>query len=137
MTALAEKHTRSLRRDKVQPSTPLGPIESLFERNLPARIIDVLSSRRDGLVRCDLSQTLNVPERVVEEEISDLIKFGIVGTVESSGIPLDPDSAETSAYYYIRDDTPSGKAARDLYDSIRCYGMKSRMLYAMQMDEET
>ena len=100
---------------------PASPFSSLFAGSEAANIIDFLLSREQHQTMAQIHAGTLAPMNMVNKIIENLLDIDVVGigARRREEDLQSKDKTKDENTYYIRDDTDTGKAMRDL-----CYHLK-------------
>jgi hypothetical protein len=115
------------------PRKPTSPFSSLFEDSEAAKVIDFLLSTEQHKTVAEIHVGTQASVNIVNKIIENLLDIDVVG-IGARRVEEDlqnKDKTKDENTYYIRDDTDTGKAIRDLW-----YHLK-RVLETEQFDSDT
>jgi hypothetical protein len=111
---------------------PASPFSSLFEGSEAAKVIDFLLSTEQHKTVVEIHMGTQASVNIVNKIIENLLDIDVVG-IGARRVEEDlqnKDKTKDENTYYIRDDTDTGKAIRDLW-----YHLK-RVLETEQFDSD-
>ena len=95
---------------------PVGPLSSLFAGSEAAKIIDFLLSQDQHQTVAEIHTRTRASMNMVNKIIENLLDIDVVGIGARRVEDLqNKDKSREENTYYIRDDTDTGKAIRDLW----------------------
>jgi hypothetical protein len=115
------------------PRKPASPFSSLFEDSEAAKVIDFLLSTEQHKTVAEIHVGTQASVNIVNKINENLLDIDVVG-IGARRVEEDlqnKDKTKDENTYYIRDDTDTGKAIRDLW-----YHLK-RVLETEQFDSDT
>jgi hypothetical protein len=111
--ALITNYMNSVRR-------PISPFSSLFVGSDAATVIDFLLSRDQHQTTAEIHAGTLTSMNGVSEIIERLLDIDVVGIgARREGDLQNKDKTQDENTYYIRDDTDTGKAIRDLWYHLK------------------
>lgn len=100
--------------------TPISPFSSLFAGSDAATVIDFLLSRDQHQTTTEIHAGTLTSMNRVSEIIERLLDIDVVGIgARREGDLKNKDKAQDENTYYIRDDTDTGTAIRDLWYHLK------------------
>lgn len=112
---------------------PANPFSSLFEGSEAAKLIDFLLSTEQHKTVAEIHVGTQASVNIVNKIIENLLDIDVVGIGARRRVEENlenKDKTKDDNTYYIRDDTDTGKAIRDLW-----YHLK-RVLETEQFDSD-
>jgi len=112
---------------------PANPLSSLFEGSEAAKLVDFLLSTEQHKTVAEIHVGTRASVNIVNKIIENLLDIDVVGIGARRRVEEDlenKDKTKDDNTYYIRDDTDTGKAIRDLW-----YHLK-RVLDTEQFDSD-
>ncbi len=109
-----------------------NPFSSLFEGSEAAKVIDFLLSTEQHKTVAEIYVGTQASVNMVNKIIENLLDIDVVG-IGARRVEEDlqnKDKTKDDNTYYIRDDTDTGKAIRDLWDHLK------RVLETEQFDSD-
>ena len=98
---------------------PVSPFSSLFAGSEAAKVIDFLLSTEQHKTMAEIHAVTQASMNMINKIIENLLDIDVVGIGARREDLQNKDKTKDENTYYIRDDTDTGKAIRDLWYHLK------------------